>query len=115
MHTTMSQTQMEPCIEACSNCHRVCLQTALNHCIESGGSHVEPTHFRLMMNCAEICQTSANLQLSNSKFSAALCAVCAQVCAACAESCQRIGGMDACVDACNTCAETCRAMAAHMH
>jgi Glucose/sorbosone dehydrogenases len=53
-----------------------------------------------MMNCAEICQTSANFQLSSSKFSHRLCEVCAEVCEACVADCEKIGGMDECVEAC---------------
>lgn len=77
---------MQDCIEACSHCHQVCLQTALNYCLEAGGKHVEAAHFRLMMNCAEICE-------------------------ACADDCEKIGDMDECVKACRACAESCRQMA----
>ena len=58
---------MEECIQNCLDCHHVCLEMAMNHCLETGGKHVEPAHFRLMMNCAEICQTSANFMLSGSE------------------------------------------------
>jgi len=106
---------MQACIDACSRCHQVCLQTAMNHCLNSGGKHVEAEHFRLMMNCAEICQTSANFQLSSSHFQHRLCEVCAEVCEACAASCERIGAMDECVKACRDCAESCREMASAHH
>lgn len=102
---------MQACIEACSHCHQVCLQTAMNHCLETGGKHVEADHFRLMMNCAEICQTSANFQLSSSHFQQRLC----EVCEACAADCEKIGGMDECVKACKKCAESCRKMASAQH
>ncbi|MGZ4955274.1 MAG: four-helix bundle copper-binding protein [Methylobacter sp.] len=110
-HREQSMSSMKSCIEACTNCYQVCLQTAMNHCLKTGGKHVEPEHFRLMMSCAEICQTSANFQLSGSSFSNRLCAVCAEVCEACAVDCKRIGGMDECVAACERCAESCRQMA----
>ncbi len=116
MHThTMSQDAMKACIDACTTCHHTCLQTAMNHCLKVGGEHVEQAHFTLMMNCAQLCETSANFQLSNSTFSAELCAVCAQVCDACGDSCERIGGMEACVAACRACAESCRTMAKAVH
>lgn len=104
---------MQSCIQACSDCHQVCLQTALTHCLNSDGKQVEAEHFRLMMNCAEICQASVNFQLSNSQFQHRLCEVCAEICAACAESCEKIGGMEECVKVCNACAESCRHMAEH--
>ena len=44
------------CIEACEACHRTCLQMAMNHCLEQGGEHVEPGHFRTMSVCAEVCR-----------------------------------------------------------
>jgi hypothetical protein len=60
----MNTKTMQSCIDVCTKCYQVCLQTAMNHCLETGGKHVEPSHFRLMINCAQICQTSADLQLS---------------------------------------------------
>ncbi|EGW21483.1 hypothetical protein [Methylobacter tundripaludum] len=29
---------MQACIEACSRCHQVCLQTAMNYCLNTGGT-----------------------------------------------------------------------------
>mgnify|MGYP001121615838 CR=1 FL=1 len=103
---------MTACIEACENCHRTCLAMAMTHCLTLGGKHVEPVHFRLMQNCAEICQTAANFMLSDSPLHAQVCGVCASVCEACGDSCARIGDMSDCVDACRRCAESCRKMAA---
>ena len=103
---------MQSCIDACTKCYQVCLQTAMNHCLETGGKHVEPSHFRLMINCAQICQTSADLQLSGSEFVAQYCSLCAEVCEACAISCAALGMTD-CEKACRDCAASCRAMANH--
>ena len=55
MHTH----EMKSCIEACQRCAATCLQTAMHHCLEVGGKHTEPQHFRLMMACVEVCRTSA--------------------------------------------------------
>src|SRR3954447_26737858 len=109
MFTTPSQ-DMQSCIDACDYCHRMCLQSAMNHCLETGGEHVEPTHFRLMMNCAEICQTSANFMLSDSNYHAQVCGVCAEICDACAESCDQLEGIEDCAEACRECAKHCRNM-----
>ncbi|MDD5581455.1 MAG: four-helix bundle copper-binding protein [Methylobacter sp.] len=106
---------MQSCIDACNRCYQVCFQTAMNQCLEMGGQHVEAEHFRLMMNCAEICRTSVNFQLSNSRFQYRLCEVCAEVCEACAMDCERIGGMDECVQVCRECAQSCRDMASTQH
>lgn len=104
--------EMEQCIQNCLTCHHVCYETALNHCLKMGGKHTEPEHFRLMLNCAEICQTSANFMLSGSELHKLTCGVCAQVCEACANDCEAIGDMDECVAACRKCVESCRKMAA---
>jgi hypothetical protein len=45
-HTPTEQA-MQACIEACSHCHQVCLKTAMNHCLETGGKYVEAKHLRL--------------------------------------------------------------------
>lgn len=99
---------MKQCIKHCLECHRICLEMSMNHCLETGGDHVEPEHFRLMVNCADICQTSANFMLSSSKLHKVTCEACAKVCEACAESCAKVGGMEECVEACRTCAESCK-------
>ncbi|WP_432744832.1 four-helix bundle copper-binding protein [Methylobacter sp. G7] len=114
-HSSHTDQAMQACIEACNHCHQVCLQTAMNHCLKTGGKHIEAEHFRLMMNCAEICQVSANFQLSSSHFSHRLCEVCTEVCEACAADCEKLGGMDECVEACEQCAESCRKMASAQH
>ena len=111
---TYAKHDMQACIIACSHCHQICLQMGINHCLETGGKHVEANHFRLLMNCAEICQTSANFLLSGS-LQHSLCEVCAEICEACAADCERIGEMDECVRACRDCAATCRQMANIRH
>ena len=103
---------MQACIEACLDCHKTCLGMAMNHCLEAGGKHLEPEHFRLMIACAEICQAAANVMLTGSDIHKRLCAVCAEVCEQCAASCEQVGDMQECVDACRRCAESCRKMAA---
>ncbi|MGH9568542.1 MAG: four-helix bundle copper-binding protein, partial [Candidatus Angelobacter sp.] len=92
-------------------CYQTCLHEAMTHCLESGGKHMEPDHFRLMMDCAEICQTSTNFMLSSSAFSNQVCGVCADICDACAKSCEQISGMEDCAKVCRECAESCRQMA----
>jgi hypothetical protein len=106
-----TSTSMQECIDACTECAQTCLKMAMTHCLEKGGKHVEPDHFRLLIDCAEVCQTSARLQLSGSVFAEDFCSLCAEVCNACADSCARVGDMQACVLACQHCAESCESMA----
>ena len=104
-------SSMQDCIDDCLHCYRTCLQTAMNHCLEAGGRHTEPEHFRLMMNCSDICRTAAEFMLTGSPLHGPVCAACAEVCHACAQSCEQIGNMEECVEACRTCMDSCRLMA----
>lgn len=111
MHHTPLSAEMTACIEACLDCYRHCQHTALTHCLEMGGEHVEPRHFRLMMDCAEACRAAAALMINDSPYHGQTCGLCAQICRDCAESCRALGDMDECVRACEACAEACEAMA----
>ena len=104
--------EMQNCVDRCLGCYSSCLSSAMTHCLETGGKHVEPKHFRLMMACAEICRTSAHFMLLNTPHHKHTCRECAEICEECAKDCERIGGMDECVQACRSCAESCRKMAA---
>jgi len=78
-----------------------------------GGKHAEPNHIRLFMDCAEICQTSANFMLRMSDFHAQTCGVCADICEQCAADCDRFVGdeiMQQCAETCRSCAESSRNM-----
>lgn len=105
-----SEHATQSCLEACDLCYRICLQTAMNHCLENGGKHVKAKHIRLMMNCAEICRTTANFQLTGSHFLQRLHELCAEICEACAAECDEIGDMKDSVAACLQCADSCRQM-----
>ncbi|MBR0967183.1 four-helix bundle copper-binding protein [Bradyrhizobium diazoefficiens] len=103
--------EMQACIDECLRCYRMCLGTAMTHCLEAGGEHVAPQHFRLTMACSEMCRTAAHFMLLHSPHHAHVCKECAEICTECAKDCERLGGMDDCVTACTRCAESCRAMA----
>jgi hypothetical protein len=96
--------EMQFCVDDCQHCHDICLSEAMSHC-------VEPRHMRLMISCAEMCQTAANFMVMNSPLYAPVCAACAQVCHACAVSCDAVQGMAECADQCRKCAESCQRMA----
>lgn len=105
---------MDPCIQACLDCHRVCLATVA-HCLQQGGSHAEAAHIRIMLDCAQICLVSADFMIRGSTLHGRICAVCAETCRACEQSCS--GHPDAddamrrCAEACRRCAEECERMA----
>jgi hypothetical protein len=105
--------EMRNSIEECQKCHNICIETAI-YCLQQGGKHAEEFHMRLMADCAEICQTSANFMLRQSELSFKTCAVCADVCVSCAVSCEHFTGdevMSRCAEECRRCAESCRSMA----
>ncbi len=111
--------QLQQCIRLCEECHNICLET-VSYCLQMGSQmsalHIEPGHMTLLMDCAEICQTSANFMLRASRQHPRTCAVCAEICDLCARSCEQFADdaqMRACADACRRCAESCRQMAGH--
>ena len=118
---TMSQptghqhsSEMQQCIQNCEECHHVCLETMMQ-CLQMGGKHADAQHLRLLLDCAEICQTSANFMIRGSDLHSRTCAVCAEICERCAEDCEQFGDdalMKACAETCRRCAESCRQMAA---
>jgi len=113
-HTHLNiDENIRECIDDCHRCHDICLAT-VGHCLEMGGEHAEPDHIQLLLDCAEICQTSANFMLRTSDFHGQVCEVCAEVCERCAEDCERFEddqAMQQCAEVCRNCARSCRDMA----
>jgi hypothetical protein len=105
--------ELQQCIQNCRDCHRICMLT-ITHCFARGDERCEAAHIRLLMDCAEICQTSANFMLRASELHPYTCAVCAQVCEQCKSACERFPDdeqMRLCADACQRCADSCHYMA----
>ncbi len=113
-HTaTHMSSEMQTCIDECQNCHDVCVQT-VQYCLGQGGEHASQRHIQVLLECAEICRTSADFMLMGAEAHPKVCAICAEVCERCAKSCERFGDddmMKACAQACRSCAESCRKMA----
>lgn len=105
---------MQECIENCSDCHDVCMETVA-HCLERGGPHAAPDHIGALLDCAQACDASRDFMLRGSELHSAVCGVCADACEHCAESCEAIGADDEvmrnCAEVCRRCAESCRSMA----
>ena len=104
---------MDECIEACLQAHVVCTMTA-QYCLAQGGEHAAVDHVGLMLDCAEICQTSANFMIRGSPYHTLTCNACAELCRSCAESCRDLGEdehMQSCAEICDRCAELCEKMA----
>jgi hypothetical protein len=108
-------SEMQQCIDECTRCQHICLAT-VSHCLELGGKHADPAHIGLLLDCAEICQTSANFMLRGSERHQLTCGICADICRACADDCERRAGgdklMQDCAQQCRRCGESCERMAA---
>lgn len=113
MTHTQSSVDLRDCIRECEECHDICAET-VSYCLQKGGDHAEPDHIRLLLDCAEICQTSANFMLRVSDLHTETCRACAVVCQRCAESCQRMTNdaqVKRCAEVCRRCGESCERMA----
>ncbi|PWC97614.1 four-helix bundle copper-binding protein [Azospirillum sp. TSO5] len=103
---------MDDCIRNCTDCHTICLETVA-HCLTKGGAHAEAGHIRLLLDCVDICRTSADFIIRGSRFHHLTCGACAEICAACADDCDRMADdsmMKRCAEMCRRCAESCRSM-----
>jgi formate hydrogenlyase subunit 6/NADH:ubiquinone oxidoreductase subunit I len=57
--TTKHARTMEQCIESCTNCHRICLETAARHFAGESSPRLEEPHVRLLLDGSEICRRCA--------------------------------------------------------
>lgn len=109
----MTSPEMQQCIDECLRCSATCTRT-VQHCLELGGEHAEPGHITTLIDCADICQSSANFMLRGSQFHARICVACAEVCRTCEQECRRMGDdemMRQCAEECLRCADSCDRMA----
>jgi hypothetical protein len=106
---------MDECIRNCTECHIICLKT-VTHCLGVGGKHADQEHIRMLLDCAQICATSADFMTRGSPLHRLTCGVCAEICQKCADDCDRMAKGDQqmlqCVEMCRRCAASCRDMAA---
>ena len=113
MTTTLINQDIQGCILDCQDCHRICLDT-MQHCLQLGGSHAEMEYLQALLDCAEICVTSANFMLRGSALHRRVCGACAEACGRCVEVCERFGSdprMKACAEICRHCAASCHRVA----
>lgn len=113
MNHVQLDSDLKDCIELCSQCHDSCTQM-VSHCLGLGGEHASPQHIALLLDCAQLCHTSADFMQRQSSHHAQVCDVCADVCEACAQDCERLADGDSmmlgCANICRQCAESCRMM-----
>lgn len=103
--------EADSCQQACRHCHEVCRKTAFDMS-RAAAQETNQDHIRMLFECAELCELSANWQLSGSQYCNQICAVCAQVCRECESHCVGKVDLEECEYVCRRCAESCEAMAA---
>lgn len=110
MQMQMSR-EMQTCIDNCLECAAVCEKT-LSYCLSQGGEHVKPEHIKTLMDCVDMCYTSARLMTRGSDQHAVTCSACAEICRACASSCNSMDDetMKSCAIVCERCAMSCESM-----
>jgi hypothetical protein len=106
--------EMRRCIQLCQDCHATCIQM-ISHCLKLGGQHAAPDHIRLLMDCAQICTTTADYMARESLLHDRMCGLCSEICRLCAERCEQVKGDDhiikQCAELCRRCAGSCEHMA----
>lgn len=109
----MNHAHLQNAEQACWDCRHTIQKTLMTHCLPIGGVHMEERHVRAMVDCMEICQTTADFLTRESDFHAQLCELTAEICKAAAKSCEQIGDekMMACAKAARACADTCKEFA----
>ena len=100
------------CAQATADCHQYCIET-IAYCRQHGGAFAAADHLSLLLDCAELCQTTTDLLLRGSDFAAELATLCAHVSEQCALSCDQFGDRQAraCAGACRRSALLCRELA----
>jgi len=111
--TSADTKPRDSCIDLCLASHRQCLSTA-SYLIGNDRTPASKLLIPTLLDCAELCQATANSMIRNSPQHMLFCDACAQLCETCAESCQ-VHGEDIvlrnCAAVCRTCALVCRDMA----
>ena len=103
---------LQECVQSCLKSHSMCLETAWY--VTQRGPAIPAAHMALLLDCAEMCQTTANSLLRRSPQHAVVCDACARLCDACAQDCERVAAdeqMRQCAATCRECAKSCRDMA----
>lgn len=108
--TTVLDEMFEECTKNCTDCSNICALTAVEPDVLERGT-VE--QLKLLVNCAEICETSLDFLKTRSVYHRAVCRACSEVCDGCAQMCEQSGidAMVKCAQVCRKCAESCSRMA----
>ncbi len=108
--------ELQKYIELCWQCRHECQKTLFNHSLKVGGDHLASEHVKIMEDCIQICQATADTMVRQSPLYPDFCRVCASTCEACADSCDDLTGeaIENCASICRACASSCGELANSM-
>ncbi len=104
--------EMQTSIQACMDCHKMCMET-MTHCMTKSGKHMDMGMMSMMRDCSEMCMMAMNMMMSGSEFMHRTCMLCAEMCEKCGMMCEQMSDdskMMECAAACHNCAESCKMM-----
>src|SRR5262245_33461814 len=101
-------------LEACQECSRLCLALA-NHYQKRGAPQAEMKYIRLLLDCAEICQTATEFLPRASALHLTICNACAVICLKCGAFCEGFTEdalLQVCAASCRRSAVACQSLVA---
>ena len=112
MTVLMLDEMMLECLRNCTECHNMCLQTAVSPDVVG---KIGAADLALLLNCADLCRACADVLNTASPYHRPVCRACSEICEACALMCDQtnIEVMRMCASICRTCAGSCRRMTEH--
>ena len=100
-------------LEAFRVCRRACLD-AVRRALDAEGPALDDAQLGLLLDGAEVCETTIRFRRRNFTLDPRVCAVCVEVCQRCVALCEALADdsvMRACGDACRRCAAICQRLA----
>ncbi len=70
MMTETVTTEMQACMDACMDCHKMCMET-MTYCMSKGGKEMDKnmmSMMSMMRDCSEMCMMCMNMMMSGSEF-----------------------------------------------
>jgi hypothetical protein len=112
MTTNVMSIELKNCLEACTDCHKICLE-AMTYCSERGCKYLDVSMMCMLRDCAEMSMMCVNLIMDGSEFAGRTCQLCAEMCFKCAIACDDMRDDPKMVEYAATfrrCAEHCKAI-----
>jgi hypothetical protein len=105
-------SDMQTCLQACTDSHKACLET-MAHYMKVAGKSADMNLMCMLRDCAEVSLMCMNLIVDGSEFMGRTATLCAEMCEKCATACEMMtdnAEMMACASVCRYCAETCKTL-----